>query len=106
MMKKSTFAIIPGLIFSSSAAKSRTRATEKRAQQKTQTTTNQAKQRTARLEQKITDEDSLEFHGYARSGLLMNNSAAKNKQTLANGATTRFKSGGEWNFSVQMETWF
>ncbi|MGY5955781.1 Carbohydrate porin [Kosakonia sp. BK9b] len=113
-----------------SAAETRAQAAEKQAQQlaaaqqKTQTTTTQVEQRTAKLEQKSSDEGGFEFHGYARSGLLMNNSAAKtqggptvtpagetgghvgrlgnepdtyvemnleHKQTLANGATTRFK---------------
>lgn len=100
-------------------------------QQKTQATVVQAQavaqqtqQRTARLEEKNNASDGFEFHGYARSGLLMNDSAAKtqggptftpagetgghvgrlgnepdtylemnleHKQTLANGATTRFK---------------
>lgn len=93
-------------------------------QQKTQTTTAEVAQRTTQLEQKSTQEGGFEFHGYARSGLLMSDSAAKtqggpgmtpagetgghvgrlgnepdtyvemnleHKQTLANGATTRFK---------------
>jgi sucrose porin len=93
-------------------------------QQKTQTTTAEVAQRTTQLEQKSSQEGGFEFHGYARSGLLMSDSAAKtqggpgmtpagetgghvgrlgnepdtyvemnleHKQTLANGATTRFK---------------
>lgn len=113
-----------------SMAENRADAAEKQArelaavQQKTQTTTAQVDQRTAKLEQKASDNGGFEFHGYARSGLLMNNSAAKtkggpsvmpagetgghvgrlgnepdtyvelnleHKQTLASGATTRFK---------------
>lgn len=112
------------------AAESRAQVAEKQAQQlaaaqqKTEITATQVEQRTARLEQKASDEGGFEFHGYARSGLLMNNSASKtqggptvtpagetggyvgrlgnepdtyvemnleHKQTLANGATTRFK---------------
>ncbi|MGK9175056.1 carbohydrate porin [Yokenella regensburgei] len=93
-------------------------------QQKTQTTTAEVAQRTTQLEQRSTGEGGFEFHGYARSGLLMSDSAAKtqggpsmtpagqtgghvgrlgnepdtyvelnleHKQTLASGATTRFK---------------
>ena len=93
-------------------------------QQQTQNSTAEVAQRTAKLEQKSADEGGFEFHGYARSGLLMNSSAAKtqggptvtpagetgghigrlgnepdtyvelnleHKQTLDNGATTRFK---------------
>jgi len=93
-------------------------------QQQTQTSTADVAQRTAKLEQKSADEGGFEFHGYARSGLLMNSSATKtqggptltpagetgghvgrlgnepdtyvelnleHKQTLDNGATTRFK---------------
>lgn len=47
------------------------------AQQKTQTTAMQIEQRTATLEQKVSDNRGFAFHGYARSGLLMNPSAAK-----------------------------
>lgn len=99
------------------------------AQQQNQNATAQVVHRTAKLEQKSpnasnSEEGGFEFHGYARSGLLMNSSAAKtqggpsvtpagetgghigrlgnepdtyvelnleNKQTLTNGATTRFK---------------
>ena len=113
-----------------SMAENRADAAEKQtrelvaAQQKTQTTAAQVEQRTATLEKKASDNGGFEFHGYARSGLLMNNSAAKtqggpsvtpagetgghvgrlgnepdtyvelnleHKQTLASGATTRFK---------------
>ncbi|MCW0313903.1 Sucrose porin [Pantoea ananatis] len=112
------------------AAENRAEAAEKqaqqlaRAQQKSQATATQVEQRTAKLEQKASSEDGFEFHGYARSGLLMNSSATKtqggptvtpagetgghvgrlgnepdtyvelnleHKQTLENGATTRFK---------------
>ncbi|MDZ7280025.1 carbohydrate porin, partial [Pantoea eucrina] len=113
-------------------AESRAQAAEKQAQQlaaqqqQTQTATAQVAQRTTQLEQHSASDESngFEFHGYARSGLLMNSSAAKtqggptvtpagetgghvgrlgnepdtyvelnleHKQTLANGATTRFK---------------
>lgn len=66
-----------------SDAESRAQAAEKQAQQlaaaqhDTQITTNQVERRTARLEQKTINDSGFEFHGYARSGLLMNNSAAK-----------------------------
>lgn len=112
------------------AAESRATAAEKQAQQlaqvqqQSQAAATQVEQRTAKLEQKSTAESGFEFHGYARSGLLMNNSATKtqggptvtpagetgghvgrlgnepdtyvemnleHKQTLSNGATTRFK---------------
>ena len=112
------------------AAESRANAAEKQAQQlasaqqQSQAAATQVEQRTAKLEQKSTAESGFEFHGYARSGLLMNNSATKtqggptvtpagetgghvgrlgnepdtyvemnleHKQTLSNGATTRFK---------------
>lgn len=93
-------------------------------QQKTQQTTQDVVQRTAKLETKADDKSGFEFHGYARSGLLMNDAASssksgpyltpagetggaigrlgneadtyvelnfEHKQTLENGATTRFK---------------
>lgn len=93
-------------------------------QQKTQQTTQDVVQRTAKLETKADDKNGFEFHGYARSGLLMNDAASssksgpyltpagetggaigrlgneadtyvelnfEHKQTLENGATTRFK---------------
>lgn len=112
------------------AAENRADAAEKQAhdlaaaQQKNQATAVQVEQRTAKLEQNASNSGGFEFHGYARSGLLMNDSATKtqggpsltpagetgghvgrlgnepdtyvemnleHKQTLANGATTRFK---------------
>lgn len=112
-------------------AENRAQAAEKKAQQlatiqqQHQTATAQVEQRTAKLEQSSSSEGKgFEFHGYARSGLLVNNSATKtqggptftpagetggyvgrlgnepdtyvelnleHKQTLSNGATTRFK---------------
>lgn len=93
-------------------------------QQKTQDNTQQVAQRTAQLEKKADEKSGFEFHGYARSGVIMNDSAAstksgaymtpagetggaigrlgnqadtyvemnlEHKQTLDNGATTRFK---------------
>lgn len=113
-------------------AETRAKAAEKQAQmlataqQKNQTAIARVEQRTAKAAPATTgSEDSgFEFHGYARSGLLMNSSAAKtqggptvtpagetgghvgrlgnepdtyvelnleHKETLANGATTRFK---------------
>lgn len=93
-------------------------------QQKTQDTTQQVVQRTDNLEKKADEKSGFEFHGYARSGVIMNDSAAstksgaymtpagetggaigrlgnqadtyvemnlEHKQTLDNGATTRFK---------------
>ncbi len=118
-----------------SVAEYRAQAAEKQVQklatqqQQKQGVTAQVAQPTSRPEQKIpvsnkSEEGVFEFHGYARSGLLMNSSAAKtqggptvtpagetggnigrlgnepdtyvelnleHKQTLANGATTRFK---------------
>ena len=94
------------------------------AQQQTQTTTQAVAQRTTALEKKADQSSGFEFHGYARSGLLMNDAASssksgpyltpagetggavgrlgneadtyvelnlEHKQTLDNGATTRFK---------------
>ena len=93
-------------------------------QQKNQDNTQEVAQRTARLEKKSDEKSGFEFHGYARSGLLMNDAASssksgpyvtpagetggaigrlgneadtyvelnlEHKQTLDNGATTRFK---------------
>ena len=93
-------------------------------QQKTQDNTQQVAQRTAQLEKKADEKSGFEFHGYARSGVIMNDSASstksgaymtpagetggaigrlgnqadtyvemnlEHKQTLDNGATTRFK---------------
>ncbi|GKL23063.1 carbohydrate porin [Klebsiella variicola] len=92
-------------------------------QQKTQDNTQQVAQRTAQLETKADEKSGFEFHGYARSGVIMNDSASstksgayitpagetggaigrlgnqadtyvemnlEHKQTLDNGATTRF----------------
>ncbi|MHA8027012.1 carbohydrate porin, partial [Enterobacter roggenkampii] len=94
------------------------------AQQQAQTTTQEVAQRTTALEKKADQTGGFEFHGYARSGLLMNDAASssksgpyltpagetggavgrlgneadtyvelnlEHKQTLDNGATTRFK---------------
>ena len=94
------------------------------AQQQTQSTTQAVAQRTTALEKKADQSSGFEFHGYARSGLLMNDAASssksgpyltpagetggavgrlgneadtyvelnlEHKQTLDNGATTRFK---------------
>lgn len=94
------------------------------AQQQTQTTTQAVAQRTTALEKKADQTGGFEFHGYARSGMLMNDAASssksgpyltpagetggavgrlgneadtyvelnlEHKQTLDNGATTRFK---------------
>ncbi|WP_250300695.1 carbohydrate porin [Escherichia coli] len=93
-------------------------------QQQNQLTTQEVAQRTVQLEQKSAENSGFEFHGYARSGLLMNDAASssksgpyltpagetggavgrlgneadtyvelnvEHKQTLDNGATTRFK---------------
>ena len=93
-------------------------------QQKNQDTTQEVAQRTAKLEKKADEKSGFEFHGYARSGVIMNDSGAstksgaymtpagetggaigrlgnqadtyvemnlEHKQTLDNGATTRFK---------------
>ena len=93
-------------------------------QQQNQVSTQEVSQRTAKLEKKADDKSGFEFHGYARSGLLMNDAASssksgpyltpagetggaigrlgneadtyvelnfEHKQTLDNGATTRFK---------------
>ena len=93
-------------------------------QQKTQDSTQEVAQRTAKLEKKAEEKSGYEFHGYARSGVIMNDSGAstksgaymtpagetggaigrlgnqadtyvemnlEHKQTLDNGATTRFK---------------
>ena len=93
-------------------------------QQKNQDSTQEVAQRTARLEKKADDKSGFEFHGYARSGVIMNDSGAstksgayitpagetggaigrlgnqadtyvemnlEHKQTLDNGAKTRFK---------------
>ncbi|MGW9578226.1 carbohydrate porin, partial [Citrobacter freundii] len=93
-------------------------------QQKTQDSTQEVAQRTAKLEKKADEKSGFEFHGYARSGVIMNDSGAstksgaymtpagetggaigrlgnqadtyvemnlEHKQTLDNGATTRFK---------------
>ena len=93
-------------------------------QQKNQDTTQEVVQRTVKLEKKADEKSGFEFHGYARSGVIMNDSAAstksgaymtpagetggaigrlgnqadtyvemnlEHKQTLDNGATTRFK---------------
>lgn len=112
------------------SAEARATAAEKQAksltaqQQATQQATQQVAQRTQQLEQKSSVADGFEFHGYARSGLLMNSSGTstqggptftpagetggnvgrlgnepdtylemnlEHKQTLDNGATTRFK---------------
>jgi sucrose porin len=66
------------------AAENRAQTAEKQArqlaaaQQQTQTTTAQVEQRTSKLEQKTSsDASGFEFHGYARSGVLMNNSGSK-----------------------------
>ena len=94
------------------------------AQQEAQTSTQAVAQRTTVLEEKADRTGGFEFHGYARSGLLMNDAASssksgpyltpagetggaigrlgneadtyvelnvEHKQTLENGATTRFK---------------
>ncbi|SQC93771.1 Sucrose porin precursor [Cedecea neteri] len=74
------------------AAESRAQAAEKRAtvaenkaqqlasqQQQTQATTKEVAARTARLESKADKQNGFEFHGYARSGLLMNDSASSSK---------------------------
>ncbi|AJZ89573.1 Sucrose porin [Beauveria bassiana D1-5] len=73
-------------------AESRAQAAEKRAtvaenkaqqlasqQQQTQATTKEVAERTARLESKADKQNGFEFHGYARSGLLMNDSASSSK---------------------------
>lgn len=93
-------------------------------QQQNQLTTQEVAQRTVQLEQKSAENSGFEFHGYACSGLLMNDAASssksgpyltpagetggavgrlgneadtyvelnvEHKQTLDNGATTRFK---------------
>jgi sucrose porin len=56
-------------------------------QQKNQDTTQEVAQRTAKLEKKADEKSGFEFHGYARSGVIN----LEHKQTLDNGATTRFK---------------
>lgn len=74
------------------AAESRAQAAEKRAtvaennaqqlasqQQQTQATTKEVAARTAWLESKADKQNGFEFHGYARSGLLMNDSASNSK---------------------------
>ena len=48
-------------------------------QQKTQDNTQQVAQRTAQLEKKADEKSGFEFHGYARSGVIMNDSAASTK---------------------------
>ncbi|MGX7400797.1 carbohydrate porin, partial [Enterobacter sp. ESY66] len=111
-------------------AENRAGAAEKKVQQltaqqqKNQNSTQEVAQRTARLEKKADDKSGFEFHGYARSGVIMNDSGAstksgayitpagetggaigrlgnqadtyvemklEHKQTLDNGATTRFQ---------------
>ncbi len=49
------------------------------AQQQTQTTTQEVAQRTTVLEKKADQSSGFEFHGYARSGLLMNDAASSSK---------------------------
>jgi sucrose porin len=48
-------------------------------QQKTQDSTQEVAQRTAKLEKKADEKSGFEFHGYARSGVIMNDSAASTK---------------------------
>jgi len=48
-------------------------------QQQTQTSTQDVAQRTAALEKKSDLTSGFEFHGYARSGLLMNDAASSSK---------------------------
>ncbi|VDR29132.1 Sucrose porin precursor [Raoultella terrigena] len=48
-------------------------------QQKTQDNTQQVAQRTAQLEKKADEKSGFEFHGYARSGVIMNDSASSTK---------------------------
>jgi sucrose porin len=48
-------------------------------QQKNQDTTQEVVQRTAKLEKKADEKSGFEFHGYARSGVIMNDSAASTK---------------------------
>ncbi|VTP69426.1 Sucrose porin precursor [Leclercia adecarboxylata] len=61
------------------------RAAEKKVQQltaqqqKNQDSTQEVAQRTARLEKKTDDNSGFEFHGYARSGVIMNDSGASTK---------------------------
>ncbi|HEB8801040.1 TPA: carbohydrate porin [Klebsiella pneumoniae] len=113
-----------------STAESRAASAEQKVQQltqqqqQTQATTQQVARRTTQLEEKAERPGGFEFHGYARSGVIMNDSAAstksgaymtpagetggaigrlgnqadtyvemnlEHKQTLDNGATTRFK---------------
>ncbi|EPF16919.1 Sucrose porin precursor [Cedecea davisae] len=67
------------------AAESRAAVAEKKAQQlaarqqQTQASTEEVAQRTAKLESKADKASGFEFHGYARSGLLMNDSASSSK---------------------------
>ena len=49
------------------------------AQQQTQNTTQEVAQRTTVLEKKADQSSGFEFHGYARSGLLMNDAASSSK---------------------------
>ncbi|MGX9869528.1 carbohydrate porin [Enterobacter mori] len=49
------------------------------AQQQAQTTTQEVAQRTTVLEKKADQSSGFEFHGYARSGLLMNDAASSSK---------------------------
>ncbi|VEC59015.1 LamB type porin [Klebsiella aerogenes] len=48
-------------------------------QQQTQATTQQVARRTTQLEEKAERPGGFEFHGYARSGVIMNDSAASTK---------------------------
>ena len=68
-----------------STAESRAASAEQKVQQltqqqlQTQATTQQVARRTTQLEEKAERPGGFEFHGYARSGVIMNDSAASTK---------------------------
>ena len=70
-----------------STAESRAASAEQKVQQltqqqQTQVTTQQVAKRTTQLEEKAERPGGFEFHGYARSGVIMNDSAASTKSGL------------------------
>ncbi len=75
-----------------STAESRAASAEQKVQQltqqqqQTQATTQQVARRTTQLEEKAERPGGFEFHGYARSGVIMNDSAASDVVTKSSDA--------------------